>query len=90
MAGCHDYAQRLASYITDASTVRVRTLEHFGRAPSVSTIRKMMEKCANKKAPDAALYVPETKGWCGHPRNAENVTIMFNGAMRCNTCRHTS
>lgn len=37
------YVNRLASYITDPSTIRVRTLEYFGRAPSISKIRKIQE-----------------------------------------------
>lgn len=34
-------ARRLASYISDASTVRVRVLDQFGRAPKVERIRQM-------------------------------------------------
>jgi len=33
------YAERLSRYIGDASTVRVRVLDRFGRAPSIETIR---------------------------------------------------
>jgi hypothetical protein len=35
------YAKRLSRYITDASTVRVRTIEQFGIAPPLEQIREM-------------------------------------------------
>lgn len=41
--GCFAYARRLTQYISDASTVRARTLDHFGKAPSVDAIRKMRD-----------------------------------------------
>jgi len=37
----HVYARRLTRYISDASTVRARTVDHFGRAPGIEVIRKM-------------------------------------------------
>lgn len=37
------YARRLASYIRDASTIRARTLDMFGHAPSLDSIRGMVE-----------------------------------------------
>lgn len=40
MIGPAQYAQRIARYITDASTVRARTLDQYGRAPSLDQIRK--------------------------------------------------
>lgn len=36
------YARRLASYLRDPSTIRVRTLEMYGQAPSIEEIREMI------------------------------------------------
>lgn len=44
MATPYVYARRLTRYIADPSTVRVRTLGHFGRAPGIETIRAMRHK----------------------------------------------
>lgn len=38
------YAKRLSRYISNPSTVRIRTLEQFGRAPSVDTIRSFISE----------------------------------------------
>jgi hypothetical protein len=38
------YAKNCARYMTDASTIRVRTLEHFTKAPSVSLIADYIAK----------------------------------------------
>lgn len=40
---CAAYARRLARYIADATTIRVRTLDAFGKAPTVEAIRQMRE-----------------------------------------------
>lgn len=40
--GPWNFAREISRYITNASTVRVRTLERYGSAPSVETIRKMI------------------------------------------------
>jgi hypothetical protein len=42
-AGCHTYARRLVRYISDPSTVRIRTMEVFGISPSIEAIRAMRE-----------------------------------------------
>lgn len=36
------YARRLASYLRDPSTIRVRTLDMFGRSPSIDEIRQFI------------------------------------------------
>lgn len=38
------YARRLASYISDPSTIRVRTLEQFGRSPPIEEIKRLREE----------------------------------------------
>lgn len=35
------YARRLASYIKDASTIRARTMDEYGRAPTIDQIKEM-------------------------------------------------
>lgn len=39
-----DYAKKVSAYISDPSTVRIRTLEQYGRAPSVSLIKGWQDK----------------------------------------------
>lgn len=41
---CTVYVRRLVRYISDASTVRARTLDHFGYAPDLPTIRKLRQE----------------------------------------------
>lgn len=36
-------AERLVKYISDASTVRARVLDHYGRAPKIEAIRKLRD-----------------------------------------------
>ncbi len=38
------YARRLSRYIADPSTVRVRTLDQFGKAPTLAVIRDMRQR----------------------------------------------
>jgi hypothetical protein len=38
------YARQLAGYISDPSTIRARTLEMFGRAPSVEQVEKIKSR----------------------------------------------
>jgi len=46
----YSYAERLARYISCPSTIRVRTLEHFGTAPPLSTIRQFRERVEAERA----------------------------------------
>lgn len=39
--GSEAYAQRLARYISDPSTIRVRTIERYGKSPSIAQIAAM-------------------------------------------------
>lgn len=49
-AGPHVYAARLARYIHDASTIRARTINEYGHAPSIDQIRAMMAKARDARA----------------------------------------
>ena len=44
------YASTLAKSITDPSTIRAHTLSYFGKAPSVETIRRMIDGHRAKRA----------------------------------------
>ena len=64
-SGAYAYAQRLVQYISDPSTVRARTLDEYGKAPPVATIRgwrdnhvAVLEARRAARAPDADL------DWC--------------------------
>lgn len=63
------YAKRLSRYITDPSTVRVRTIEQFGIAPPVDVIRTMRAEwlaTIKRRAHAIATY-----GMAGERRRAE-------------------
>jgi chromosomal replication initiator protein len=49
-AGPTAYAARLARYIRDASTIRARTMNEYGRAPSIEQIRDMIADARDKVA----------------------------------------
>ena len=51
------YAKRLAKYIRDPSTIRVRVLEFYGRAPSNEVIKAEIEKSVNKIGFDDRSYM---------------------------------
>lgn len=42
----NQYARRLASYIKNPTTIRVRTIDEYGRAPSLEAIEEMQRKIA--------------------------------------------
>lgn len=48
------HARRLVRYISDASTVRARTLDRYGTAPPIATIRKMRDSWTGIVAARAA------------------------------------
>lgn len=74
-------AARLAEYISDPSTIRVRVLEHYGRAPSVERCRNLRHAAirAREREKEVAdrrnrdIKIGGTLG-CGHPNDDENVT----------------
>lgn len=49
-AGPVVYAKRLARYIRDASTIRARTINEYGRAPSIDEIKAMQAKARAERA----------------------------------------
>ncbi len=55
------YAKRLAKYIRDPSTIRVRVLEFYGRAPSNEVIKAEIEKAVNKVGFDDRAYMRDAK-----------------------------
>lgn len=65
-AGPRLYAQRLASYIRDPSTIRARTMDEYGRAPSIEDI-KLFQARAGKVA-EVVRYAAE----CNSPAENED------------------
>lgn len=82
------YSRALAVYIRDPSTIRVRCLEQFARAPSV-------EQCAKMIATHKATTIigtrtgpkPATKFRCGHSRDENNTITTLAGQVHCRFCR---
>jgi chromosomal replication initiator protein len=87
----NDYARRLARYISDASTVRVRTLETYGRAPTVEQIRtwrgawvaekewrreaRMYDEAAEEAELSSAISRQLTAGEAAPPEPANDVDV---------------
>lgn len=83
-------AEHLASYISDPSTIRIRVLEHFGRAPSVEECRKIRARVSSaRSAKEQPRRVQHdySKFACGHSRDLDNITLRPNGTESCKTCR---
>jgi hypothetical protein len=75
------YAKYLASYISDPSTIRARTLGYFGKAPTLEQCRELREKIAWKP-----VGRKEKPFDCGHIRTAENTFEYSDGKEKCLTC----
>ena len=59
----HHYAEYLASYISDPSTIRSHTLDQFGMAPNMETIQEMRAKViASRAQPWNAYQLPKYDG----------------------------
>lgn len=57
------YAKRLAGYISDPSTIRVRTLEQFGRAPTIERIKSYQQEIKRLRSiPHNSLQAPKYDG----------------------------
>lgn len=86
-------AARLATYIADPSTIRVRVLEHFGRAPSVERCRNLRQAALRQRESEKEALarrtvdhkIGDTLG-CGHPNTDENITWHGERTV-CLTCR---
>lgn len=81
-------AERLAGYISDPSTIRVRVMDHFGRAPSLDECRKIREAVEQREANARWLKRGASEQFrCGHTRDASNVIVRDDGRETCKTCR---
>lgn len=91
------YATRIARYIRDPSTVRARTLDFFGRAPSVDQCRNIIaaivrrEEADKRKAERRATDMKDLNGKrptfkCGHPREDDNIAFAGDRVL-CRTCK---
>jgi chromosomal replication initiator protein len=76
-------AARLAEYISDPSTIRVRVLDHFGRAPSLDQCRKLREKAVAKRK-KVAEYHDRFKSRC--MKHDGPYYLDVHGMERCSTC----
>lgn len=78
------YAEYLASYISDASTIRVRVREMFDTVPTLKVIQGFIDARKKKEAKRKAVYAGYWS--CGHAKDDDNVIITKNGGMICRTC----
>jgi len=93
------YAKALARYISDPSTIRARTLDHWGRAPTVDQCRNLrhaqeetrnrFRKSCDKRATELVdrRLSDETKFQCGHPRTMENTELSGENE-KCRKCQN--
>lgn len=82
-------AKRLATYINEPSTIRVRVLEYFGYGPSVEKCREFREKVLAertklKQAAEAPRRMVPFK--CGHPTSHDNIVEGYKAQAKCKTC----
>ena len=84
------YAARLATYISDPSTIRARTLEYFGRAPSVEQCRNLRNVEVNKRRLNDRAYKPVSERYIRHcrthPYDENEYAIDINGNEHCVAC----
>jgi hypothetical protein len=83
------YAQHIAKHIKDPSTIRVRTLEHWGRAPSIEQCRAIRQRIEQANRKDWLNLAPDHKDvefTCGHERIPENCRILIDGTVECRQC----
>lgn len=77
-------AARLAEYITDPSTIRVRVLEHFGRAPTVEQCRNLRRKVESRRMKHISFAEEKFRNFCAtHDGPYE---MGPDGIDRCMTC----
>jgi len=83
------YARKLATYIKDASTIRARTMNYFGRAPSLDHCSKLIARAeVGAQRSEGRLWVRGNgKFRCGHSKDESNILAGADGIDRCLTCR---
>lgn len=84
------YAARLATYISDPSTIRARTLDYFGRAPSLDQCRNLRNVEVNKRKLNDRAYKPVDERYIRHcrthPYDENEYAIDINGNEYCVAC----
>ena len=82
------YAERLAAYISDPSTVRARIRDEFGRNTALPTCEQVLKMRADrlKKLVKPAGYCKRSYWPCQHERIEDNILIDIAGLDRCKTC----
>ena len=82
------YAERLAAYISDPSTVRARIRDEFGRNTALPSREQVLKMRADrlKKLVKPAGYCKRSYWPCQHARIEENILIDIAGLDRCKTC----
>lgn len=78
------YAAHLAGYISDPSTIHIRTREQFGRAPSIEECRKLREKVTAPARSRKGIHTGRFP--CGHDRSDENTiwpTLNHDACKQC-------
>ena len=81
-------AVHLAGYISDPSTVRVRVLSEFGRAPTVEQCKNLIAE-KRRQSERKTLRCSDryySRFRCGHDRAEENTTLGDDGIERCTQC----
>lgn len=53
------YAQKLAKYIKDPSTIRARTIDEYGEAPSIKEIERMQKSLIRGRNPEWHSSMPK-------------------------------
>lgn len=85
------YAARIASYIADPKTIRIRTLEYYGRAPSLEQCAKLraraeFERLYGNDARRFRAADPKAEFACGHDQTDANTHLIDNGREVCAIC----
>tara|TARA_R110000868_G_scaffold410473_1_gene698590 strand:+ start:924 stop:1559 length:636 start_codon:yes stop_codon:yes gene_type:complete len=77
-------AARLATYISDPSTIRVRVLETFGKAPSLAKCRELRARIATPKQERTSYYAERFRQKCD--RHSGTYELDADGFERCVEC----
>lgn len=82
-------AAHLATYISDPSTIRVRVMDYFGRAPSVEQCRNLRAahiKRAEREAQRSLANERYRVFRCDHEPTDDNVLLLESGNETCRLC----